>query len=84
MPTLAEINGYRIAIYNNVGNLYDLPQVCVWRLGAEAEFLIGYEHRPQIILRRSYGLSASELLDVEQLVLQFARELRGTWLNGFT
>lgn len=83
MPTLAEIDGYKVIIYGNRGDLRGLPNVHVWKTDAEVEFLIGYEEQPRLLLRRSYGLSAQELGEVEQIVLRFARELT-TWCNGFT
>lgn len=84
MPTLAEIDDYKIIVYGNRGDLQGLPNIHVWKSGAEAEFLIGYEKHPSLLLRRSYGLSAKELGEVEQIVLRCARELRTTWCNGFT
>lgn len=84
MPTLAEIDGYKITIYGNRGDLRGLPNIHVWKTGAEAEFLIGYEEHSRLLLRRSYGFSAADLGEVEQIVLRFAGELRSTWCNGFT
>jgi hypothetical protein len=83
MPTLAEINDYKVTIYGNRGDLRGLPNVNVWKKGAEVEFLIGYGEQPRLLLRRSYGFSAQELGEVEQIILRFARELRKTWCDGF-
>jgi len=73
MPTLAEIDDYKIIIYGNRGDLRSLPNVHIWKTGAEAEFLIGYDAEPRLLLRRSYGLSAKELGEVERIVLQCAQ-----------
>ena len=84
MPTLAEIDDYKIAIYSNQGDLRGLPNIHVWKTGAEAELLIGYEEDPKLLLRRSFGFTTKELSEVEQIVLRCARELRTIWCNGFT
>lgn len=84
MPTLAEIDDFKIIVYGNRGDLAELPNIHIWKTGAEAEFMVGYEQQPRLLLRRSFGFSATELGEVERIVLRFARELRSTWINGFT
>lgn len=79
MPVVLRYKGYRFFFFSNEGNPRELPHIHVRMGSSTAKFWL----RPSVTLANAYGLSATELNELEEVVLAHRELFERSWNEFF-